>query len=448
MSASRSLQTTCRQCVRTSRHPTARLPLAPWVTARSIRSGPAAKRRRLESPIDIVTPVYDLEASDKGIKLEDAIKDEGVSLEAEMLAMQDEAIVQLEAKLGMSLEQAIEEDKFAVVFEKMKIGAEDNALMIEEAESPLMELRREGTSPELIAREARNIFGDTLPEGELTEEKYKIYVRMYGEPVEELDEEDDVELDYDQPELAEMEKDEIPEHILLDQAGQKVEYRLENADDIAKGMQEQEQKQGKREKDTEISIPSQTEELVNFDRMSIQDIAASMQGTLVESEDNAYPGEDPDEDDHTRSHPLTRIGKFGTSPRTIFFPQDTFIKPVTSLLADYNNKHLRETSERIFGGPGLPDSPLTPRTGRQRQQIPVPLDVAQHVMGQMEANAFVAAVMPPTYASILSTLTETRKRLGTTWLTSLLSKPGEPRILDAGSGGAAILAWREIVSAH
>jgi ribosomal protein RSM22 (predicted rRNA methylase) len=69
-------------------------------------------------------------------------------------------------------------------------------------------------------------------------------------------------------------------------------------------------------------------------------------------------------------------------------------------------------------------------------------------MGEMEANAFMTVIMPSTYAAVSSVLVEIRKRLGTSWLNRLLAQDGGPRVLDAGAGGAGILAWRDIARAE
>jgi ribosomal protein RSM22 (predicted rRNA methylase) len=69
-------------------------------------------------------------------------------------------------------------------------------------------------------------------------------------------------------------------------------------------------------------------------------------------------------------------------------------------------------------------------------------------MGQIEADTFLGVVLPGAYAAITSILVETRRRLGSQWLKGLLEKEGGPTILDAGAGGAGILAMREILRAE
>ena len=66
---------------------------------------------------------------------------------------------------------------------------------------------------------------------------------------------------------------------------------------------------------------------------------------------------------------------------------------------------------------------------------------------EIEADTFLATVMPPVYASVMSTLVETRKRLGQDWIRGLLARnEGKgPRVLDVGGGGAGLLAWQEVL---
>ncbi|KAI4210239.1 MAG: hypothetical protein LQ351_006917 [Letrouitia transgressa] len=155
---------------------------------------------------------------------------------------------------------------------------------------------------------------------------------------------------------------------------------------------------------------------------------------------------------HLRHHPLTVAGKYGTSPTTLQIPKASVVEPIMSLLANVPNKHLTEVSHKTFGGSSLPNSTATPR-GRAQQgvlvkQQPIALEASQHRMGEMEANTYLAAIMPGAYAAIMGTLVEVRKRLGSDWLRSLLMKEGGPRVLDAGAGGAGILAWRDILQSE
>ena len=118
------------------------------------------------------------------------------------------------------------------------------------------------------------------------------------------------------------------------------------------------------------------------------------------------------------------------------------------MLAQVSNKHLSEAAQKALGGVGIPDSPSTPAIGRSKGQRPIPLTAMQSKMSPMEANVFVSSVMPQVYASAVSVLVECRKRLGKAWLRGLMEKEGGPLILDAGAGGAGIIAFREILRAE
>ncbi|KAK5937822.1 37S ribosomal protein S22 [Knufia obscura] len=373
-------------------------------------------------------------------------RDGSLALEEEMLAMQDAAIAELEARLGKSLQQAIEEDNLAELVRRNAENAgnvdEENYSIIESTESPLVQLRAAGSSPEEVAREARNIFGEYLPEDTLSPDELTLYKRLYGEPIPEPEIDEDKERMI--AEAEDVDVDQVPKNLLFDAAGAPVDYRLENAAEIAdniEGRSTAGAAQGE-------GVFTDASLRLGLDQAAqLEDIATMVDGNVVD-EDYEYEMDEEEETEDTRSHPLTKLGRFATFPRTTFLPQQTFTRPVEQVMSNFSNKHLKELCERTFGGPGLPDSPLTPRSGRSRQQLPIPLEARQHVMGQMEANAFMTSVMPPVYATVLATLTETRKRLGSSWLDKLLARPGGPRVLDAGSGGVGVLAWRDIINAH
>lgn len=366
-------------------------------------------------------------------------------LEDELLTIQDAAIEELEAMLGKPLQAAIEDDQLAerllagTAYEHSTSGEVE--MTIEEAEDPLMALRTGGLPPEEIVRAARNIFGDYLPGGVLSEKEFAVYKRLYGEPLPEDDELEELPV----AEAETVSPGGISENTLYSVEGEELSYQLESAAEIENSIRKQPDFENAFGIDDTYARTSARPQLTT----GIEEIARTVQGDVINQElDDYEPDEEEVEPEDTRSHPLTKLGKFGTYPRTTFFSKETFIRPVEEVMSNFSNRQLKEMCERTFGGPGLPDSPLTPRSGRSRQQVPIPLEASQNVMGQMEANAFMASVMPPTYASILAVLTETRKRLGASWLNKTLAKPGGPRILDAGSGGVGILAWRDVVQAH
>lgn len=374
--------------------------------------------------------------------LNDIDNDLDVALEDELLAIQDASIAELETKLGKSLEDAVEQDRYGADVQAVTDHIDNDALEedLEEDSSELaiLELREQGASHEEIAGEARRLFGDYLRSDTLTEDELVYYKRMYGKPLVHPDEYDYEELDEEE----QPEPEQVPDNVLLDQAGGEVSYRLENASQIAAKMAEQASPGTDSEQNVSTGMLPYAPAPADAERAA--EVASLLEGELYD-EDN-YDFDEETED--TRSHPLTSLGRFATQPRTTFMPKETFVHPIEGVLSDYSNRHLKEACERAFGGPGLPDSPLTPRLAKARQQLPIPLLADQQSMGQGEANAFVSTIMPPTYASISASLVEVRKRLGASWLNKLLAKPGGPRVLDAGSGGVGIVAWREILQAH
>jgi ribosomal protein RSM22 (predicted rRNA methylase) len=353
-----------------------------------------------------------------------------------------QALQQIEKELGRPLDEAIREDELAALDTEQDVADDPDNIsadyMVEEAIDQVHALRDTDASTEEVVREARSLFGEYLPDGTLDKNETKMYVRLYGEPIES----DMIPEEFDESEADLMADQNAP--ILLDADGEVLEKfiaekTLAESDDIV--LDGVETSSG-----TAAYRPFSDEATARA-----QDIANQLGGELYQP-DESFRDEDEDanEDESTdpKAHPLTAMGKFATSPRTVFLNQESFVQPLTELLGDYSNKQLKDMCEKTFGGPGLPDSALTPRSAKTRKPIAIPLDPSQHVMGAMEANAYFTTVVPPTYAAITSVLTETRKRLGSSWLRELLAKPEGPRILDAGAGGAGILAWRDIVAAE
>jgi len=377
----------------------------------------------------------------------------------EMDAVQEQlaALEELEALLSQPMEGTVEEDGHTTSDMQQGLALEQDGdvaiseALVEGADSPVTTMRNRGASHEQVVREARQIFGDSLPDDLLTGPELKVYKRLYGEPAEELWDKNG------QP----VEVEDGPRNELLDQYGEPVEYDSSLQQPLHPGepFKTMEITHTGRQETTApkpeggIGFPSGrsvTTRPAESLESRARDIAESLGAELVEAGTDAEEA-DQDRDldgSEDRAHPLTTLGKFSASPRTVFLPQEAFVRPVERVMSNFSNKHLKETCERTFGGPGLPDSPLTPRSGRVRPQVPIPLDASQHSMGEMEANAFITTIMPPTYAAITAVLVETRKRLGSTWLNNLLTKEGGPRVLDVGAGGAGIIAWRQIVNAH
>jgi len=109
-----------------------------------------------------------------------------------------------------------------------------------------------------------------------------------------------------------------------------------------------------------------------------------------------------------RTHPLTQLGWFGTLPGTAVTPA-SIARPTAALLSTVNNKHLDDAIFRILG-PTVEKTPVRTKHSDNLYDI-VSLDTS-HGMGKMEANVYMATILPGYYAQSLSALTELRRRLG------------------------------------
>lgn len=334
---------------------------------------------------------------------------------------------------------------------------------VEHDEAHEDDLPRTPAQMESIVRQARETFGETLPKDFLSLEEYMIYERLYGPPSATT-----LPEDVDLLRGVEEEEDTLPENVLL----------RENAEGTLEEVVYEEESLDEDELDVEELEPSASETETDFQaRMAVfRDVAAanasklktneessqdpnpiessydlsSEEESVIEDEDvGGFEQEDEahESGDSVRTHPLTAAGRFSTSPATIQIPKDTIVDPITALLADVSNKQLSEVAQKTFGGPGLPNSTATIVRAHLRQQ-PIALEASQSSMGEMEGNAYLAAIMPGAYATVMSTLVEIRKRLGTDWIRNLMKQKDGPRVLDAGAGGAGILAWREILRAE
>lgn len=276
-------------------------------------------------------------------------------------------------------------------------------------------------------RQARQQFGEYLPESYLNDAELELYNRLYGEAIiRPTDSEETGTLDEREPDI--LLKD--------DGEGGFEEIDYERTSDI----------------DEDIPVTYQTnEEFLDEDEDPFQvqrakDVAERLGGILLE------PGTEVEEDEESESgprlHPLTEAGKFSPNPRTVFIPQDSVTGPISVILSNYSNKHVAEAAHKAFGGRRLPHSTTTLPPSAQLPQLPISLSASQHHMSDMEANAYLAAVYPGMYASTLSVLVEVRKRLGSQWLRDLMAQETGPRVLDAGGSGAGILAWRDVLRAE
>jgi ribosomal protein RSM22 (predicted rRNA methylase) len=306
-----------------------------------------------------------------------------------------------------------------------KIPPQDDGDLQPVVRDPLEVLRDSNASLEAVVREARQIHGEYLPDSVLSDTESKAYQRLYGAPLPQV---------VDEVTTLDGKKDRPPD--LLSHDGELIRYNR-------KGL-EYEYREAESAPNSGKIQPDHTKWNTQSMEERAKEVAAQIGGELLPYEMDEAGTEDPIE----RSHPLTIAGRFSTSPRTIFLPPESFVQPIQTILAEYSNNHIKEMCERLFGGPGLPHSPLTPLSGRLLPQTCIPLDASQHRMGVMEANAYVSAIWPSTYAAVTSVFVEVRKRLGSKWLRQLLAKDGGPSILDAGGGGVGVLAWKEIIRAE
>lgn len=276
-------------------------------------------------------------------------------------------------------------------------------------------------------RAARRTFGETLPKDYLSEDELKVYERLYGRPLFTLSAEDRQGRDLQEEEAHELGLRPEDEALVLlrknkDGELEEVEYDSQEAE-------------------LHTGYPGNKETEEDVEEFEDEEI-----GDYLEELDAETPVRH--RGDYTRTHPLTEAGRFGTFPQTLQLPRETLIKPTAALLTNASNKQLIEMSERIFGGKGLPYSLATPRLPPATRQMPVALDAGQADMGRLESDVYLATIMPGAYASIMATLVEARKRLGSGWIENLVRKKGGPLVLDAGAGGAGILAWRDVLRAE
>lgn len=283
--------------------------------------------------------------------------------------------------------------------------------------------QRDQHTPESWVNLIRQQFGESIPGGILSESEMQLYVSLYGEPI--------VQDVLDEPIAEKDEKD---------------SDRLYREDESGNWEEIDYQQEAESENDAPLVYDMDVgpEEVETIAMQRTREVAEQLGGEIMleQFENEAVPDAAP------RSHHLTRKGKFETEPSTIHLPKKTVTGPISIILSDFSNKHVSDTARRLFGGPGLPHSTTTAPPRAQLPQLPIPLHASQHHMGEMEANAYLAALYPGIYASTLSVMVEIRKRLGADWIRGLISQEGGPNVLDASGGGAGILAWRDVIRAE
>ncbi|KAJ4311611.1 37S ribosomal protein S22 [Fusarium piperis] len=352
-------------------------------------------------------------------------------------------------------------------------------------------LRQEAVAPraspeeiEQVVRDAKQRFRDTLPKGYLNDEEYALYERLYGAPLRETRPEDvgipehaDMgpepprpdnegtilreveggefeEIVYQIPrdevaedEIVEESDEVLPQSELADLAMEESLHQPPGYVELVARNQREYDAMQKLAKDFEETQRRQqeAEDRVAAEEEELAERLAEAEGTPQWPEEQwreRVSGET------LRFHPLSIEGRFHGSPVEISLPRDELIMPIRDLLQRTHIDHVKSAAEGVFGGPGLPLSPATPEGKRNGGMGAAGIQADSRHMTEIEADAFIAGFLPPAYASVMATLREVRKRVGSEWLQSKLKDGTGLSILDAGSGGAGLAAWDENVRAE
>lgn len=308
----------------------------------------------------------------------------------------------------------------------MKVGMETQRLI-----DLVGELQRD-LSVEERALKVREAFGEVLPEGLLGEEEENVYLRLYGEPV---------------VRMREVDLEKIEEEVVGEMEAEELAMEEEEGTGVLRTVKEGELEEVEFEDEEGLGHEGEEGEILDpedADARLADDMRMAREGEEDVEED------DEDADPALRAHPLTTEGRFSTSPSSVQLPKSTFVQPIEVLLSGTPNVHIKDAAHRIFGGIGLPNSTSTPSLAKTMQQKPIPIDATQSRMTEIDANTFLAVLMPAMYSTVMSALVESRKRLGTAWAEDIVRKAeaGELKILDAGGAGAGVLAVREMLKAE
>lgn len=362
----------------------------------------------------------------------------------------------------------------------------------EEPENEFLQAFRalpESQELETIVRQAKRLFGDTLPVEYLSDNEYKLYERLYGAPLRATRPEDVGFGSFGEWEVEPANKSRNPllredAHGNLEEVGYTDALQSEAADaNETRTPQEavrlpsvtqleyiQANASNQREytallhlqQEFEVERIQILEEEATLEREALKEQKAEEeQEEQVEEEEESVEDSVEDQNAHAellewypgyegpRIHRYTLEGQYKTSPSTLFLPKVDFIDPIAALLKRTDTKHIRAQAEQSFGGPGLPTSPATHKNSRHASQKGLGIEAGHHKMTQIEADTFISTAMPGIYASVMSTLAEVRKRLGPEWIRGLLNRSNSdgagPRMLDVGAGGAALSAWQNLV---
>ncbi len=319
-----------------------------------------------------------------------------------------------------------------------------------------------------------------MPKGYLNEEEYKLYERLYGMPLRETLPEDvgmPVEGEFLTEDLEDSSKG-ILLRETVEGVVEEVEYYAESPPPPVDVQEAELESLSPKYVETIEDLPSEVglsyisavaknqreyDALLklqkDFERSSWQPIEDEEEIEEEEEEeedidDDGYEEEDEGEPGAMfrpeRVHSYTRMSQWRTYPSTLHLPRVDFVNPITELLDRTDIKHVKETAEKAFGGPGLPNSVATPVFRRNGPQKGVGMEAGHHRMSEIEADAYIATNLPGMYASVMSILVEVRKRLGAEWMQNIITRNnGEgPRVLDVGAGGAGLAAWEQVLQAE
>ncbi|KAJ6446843.1 37S ribosomal protein Rsm22 [Purpureocillium lavendulum] len=340
----------------------------------------------------------------------------------------------------------------------------------------------EGSDHEIerVVREAKQRFRDTLPKDYLNQEEYALYIRLYGPPLRETAPEDVGIPSHADMGPAPPRSDN--EGVLLRplEGGQfeEVTYEIDRSTDAADpdtvqahdalgepSVQDLIEKppgyveavaRNQREHDALQKLVQDFEAAQRKQKESERETAPPVAHELDEVDTADWPAEEGydfgerESGEARRFHRYTLDGRFHGSPVEIALPRDEFVEPIRELLDRTHLKHVKQAAEAAFGGRGLPTSPATPEGLKNGRMGGVGLPPDQRHMSEIEADAFLAGYLPPAYASVASILREVRKRVGSCWIQSRLTqgKEGGLSVLDAGAGGAGLVAWEQILTAE
>ncbi|KAG6367636.1 hypothetical protein INS49_001829 [Diaporthe citri] len=329
--------------------------------------------------------------------------------------------------------------------------------------------------PETVVRQAKRMFGDTLPSGYLSDEEYIVYERLYGAPMRRTRPED-----VGFGSFGESEED-VAKNALLRETRlgglEEVEYTSQSVPRLDAGEEEamaEELLTARPPSDAQLEyIEANASNQREYDALlqlqkdfeaarivAVQDaVVAAAQDAAKEAQpeeeveeefDEEFEDEEGEEEDlddtepdaqlldwypgqeGPRQHQYTMEGQFRTSPSTLQLPNVDFVEPITELLRRTDTKHIGPRLRNTSKGLGL--------------------EAGYYRMSEIDADAFIATALPGIYASVTSTLVEVRKRLGPEWLRGLLNRKDAdgqgPRVLDAGAGGAGLAAWQNVLQAE